>query len=80
MPVDEICGKKQTADVSFARQVAAYVLHEVTNYSTKKIGELLGGKDHSTIVYYLRKVEKEKNTNTKLRNTVDDIIKNIKGR
>ena len=80
VPVDEICGRKQTADVSFARQVAAYVFHEVTNYSTKKIGEVLGGKDHSTIVYYLRKVEKDKKTNTKLRNTVDDIIKNIKGR
>ncbi|MBO4868803.1 MAG: chromosomal replication initiator protein DnaA [Clostridia bacterium] len=80
VPVDEICGRKQTADVSFARQVAAYVLHETTNYSTKKIGDVLGGKDHSTIVYYLRKVEKDKKTNTKLRNTVDDIIKNIKGK
>ncbi len=80
VPVDEICGRKQTADVSFARKVAAYVLHETTNYSTKKIGDVLGGKDHSTIVYYLRSVDKDKKTNTKLRNTVDDIIKNIKGK
>lgn len=80
VPVEEICGKKQTADVTFARQVAAYVLREVTNFSTKKIGEVLGDKDHSTIVYYLRKVDKEKKNNSKLRNTVDDIIKNIKGR
>ena len=41
---------------------------------------MLGGKDLSTIVYYLRKVDKDKKTNAKLRNTVDDIIKNIKGR
>ena len=80
IPVEDICGSRQTADVTSARQVAAYVFHEVTNFSTKKIGEVLGGKDHSTIVYYLRKVEKDKKTNSKLRNTVDDIIKNIKGR
>ena len=43
-------------------------------------GEVLGGKDHSTIVSYLRKVEKDQKTHSKLRNPVDDIIKNIKGR
>lgn len=80
VPVDEICGKKQTADVAYARQVAAYVLQKVSNYPTKKIGDILGGKDHSTVVYYLRKIEKERKINSKLRNTVDDIVKNIKGR
>ena len=80
VPVEDICGKKQTADITYARQVAAYVIQKVTNYSTKKIGDILGGKDHSTIVYYLRKVEKEKASNSKLRNTVDDIVKNIKGK
>lgn len=78
--VEDICGKKQTANIARARQVAAYVLREVTNSSTKTIGDILGGKDHSTIIYYLRKIEKSMQTNNKLKVTVNDIVKNIKGK
>lgn len=78
--VEDICGKKQTANIARARQVAAYVLREVTNSSTKTIGDILGGKDHSTVIYYLRKIEKSMQTNNKLKMTVNDIVKNIKGR
>jgi len=56
------------------------VLREVTNSSTKTIGDILGGKDHSTVIYYLRKIEKSMQTNNKLKMTVNDIVKNIKGR
>ena len=49
----DIKSKKKSADVSQARQVAIYVIREVTQMPMKNIGEELGGRDHSTIVYSL---------------------------
>lgn len=78
--VEDICGTQQTQDIAKARQVAALVMQKVTNLSTKSIGNALGGRDHSTIVYSIRKIENTMQSNPKLRSTVNDIIKNIKGR
>ncbi len=80
VPIEDICGTKQNSTIARARQVAAYVLREVTTCSTKAIGDILGGKDHSTVIYYLRKLEKLMQSNPKLKMTVNDIIKNIKSK
>lgn len=78
--VEDICSEKQTSEITKARQISAYVMQKVTNLSTKGIGDVLGGRDHSTIVYSIRKIENVMKSNPKLRSTVNDIIKNIKGR
>ena len=44
------------------------------------IGEAFGGRDHSTVVYAIQQVEKNIGRDPKTRDTVQDIIKNIRDR
>ena len=74
----DIKSKKKSADVSQARQVAIYVIREVTQMPMKNIGEELGGRDHSTIVYSLNEMKNKLQKNQRLQETINDIIKNIK--
>lgn len=74
----DICSKKQDAQTSRARQIAMYVVREITGLSTEAIGKNFGNKDHSTVIYSLKKITKEMKTNGSLRAMVSDIIHNIK--
>ena len=74
--VEDIRSRKRTSMVSNARKVAMYVVREITGMSTLEIGREFGGRDHSTVVYVLADVEKEIKKNSRLRETVEDIIKN----
>ncbi len=74
---DDIRSSKHSAPISRARQVAAYVVRAITNLPMKSIGEEFGGRDHSTIVYALQKVESQMAKDSSYKNMVNDIIKNI---
>lgn len=76
--VADIKSKKRNSSVSNARQCAAYVIREVTGMSMKEIGDNLGGRDHSTVVYALQKCEKNIKENSALNSTIRDIINNIR--
>ncbi|MDE6594671.1 MAG: chromosomal replication initiator protein DnaA, partial [Oscillospiraceae bacterium] len=75
---EEICSKKRSSQISMARKVASYVIKEVTDMSFKSIGLELGGRDHSTIMYYYEDIQKIMNKDTHTREMIEDIIKNIK--
>ncbi|MBQ8533468.1 MAG: chromosomal replication initiator protein DnaA [Clostridia bacterium] len=74
---EDILSKKQSKEISYARQVAIYVIREITNMPLLNIGKEVGGKDHATISYSLKKINQILDTNPKERATVNDIIKNI---
>ncbi len=74
---EDIRSSKHSAPISKARQVAAYVVRAITNLPMKSIGEEFGGRDHSTIVYALQKVESQMAKDSSYKNMVNDIIKNI---
>ncbi len=76
-PVD-IRSNKRSAQISNARQVAAYVIREITQMSMSAIGDELGGRDHSTIVYALQEVEKKMENDSRYKETLEDIVKNIR--
>ena len=75
---DEIRSQKRTAHISTARQVSAYVIREVTQASMQAIGDELGNRDHSTIVYAIGQVESRMREDTHFKETVEDIVKNIR--
>ena len=77
MPAEDIRGKKQDAVTSRNRQISMYIVSEMTNLSTKAIGAEFGGKDHTTVLYAIRKIKNEVATNSNLRNIINDIIKNV---
>lgn len=73
----DIISKRKTAAVAFARQVAMYIARETTELSYKAIGESFG-KDHTTVLYNVQKIEEHLKNNPFDKELVEDIIKNLK--
>ncbi len=69
--------KGRRAALSNARQIAIYIVRQVTGLSMTAIGEEFGGRHYSTIVYTIQEVEKRINKDAKVKETIDDIIKNV---
>ncbi len=74
---EDIRSNKKSASISLARQVAEYVVREVTSLQMKEIGREFGGRDHSTVVYAIQKLEERMAANPTLKGLVNDIIKNL---
>ena len=47
---EEIVGQKRTKDIMAARHVTIFLMREITELSTGRIGDILGGRDHSTVM------------------------------
>ena len=77
---EDIRSQKRNAAVSKARQVAMYVVREITSMPMVEIGQTFGGRDHSTVVYALHQMEDRLEKEAHTKDTVEDIIKNIQNR
>ena len=75
---EDLRSNKQNSAVSGARQIAMYIIREVTGTTMEKIGQEFGGRNHSTVVYGISKVEKNLAKDTHQRAIVEDIIKNCR--
>lgn len=75
---DDLRSSKRTANISNARKLSMYIIREMTGMSMEDIGKEFGGRDHSTVVYAIGDISKKIETNTRLSETVEDIIKNIR--
>ncbi len=69
--------QRKTSDIAFPRQIAMYLCKQLTGLSLKEIGKEFGGKDHSTVIYAIKKVEEEMNLDPNTRTIVDNIKKMI---
>lgn len=67
-------------DLSHARQVAIYVIREMTESSFPKIGELMGGRKHTTILYAYEKIKEELESHPVLKQQIEEIRARIKPR
>ena len=77
---ETIRGKNQSHDVANARQIAMYLIRRMTKLSLADIGKEFGGKDHTTVLHSLRKVEKQMNTDPSFKETINEITANINAR
>lgn len=75
--VDDIRSKKRSSNISFPRQIAMYLCRTMTTESFPKIGIEFGGKDHSTVMHSVEKIEKELKDNKDLSNIVEKLKKDI---
>lgn len=55
--LDDLRSKNRNKDLTMARQVAMFLMKKVTNKSLRDIGAYLGGRDHSTVMHAISKVE-----------------------
>ncbi len=75
--VEDIRSKKRSSNISFPRQIAIYLCRTMTSESFPKIGIEFGGKDHTTIMYSVEKIEKEIKVNKDLANIIEKLKKDI---
>ena len=62
----DIISARRNREVAKARQVAMYLIREINHLSTTRIGELFGGRDHSTVMYACDKVAEQIQTDVQL--------------
>ena len=72
----DILSNRRTSALALARQVAMYIARETTNLSYKAIGESFG-KDHTTVLYNVNRIENFLKDKPYEKELVDDIIKNL---
>ncbi|MBQ8649171.1 MAG: chromosomal replication initiator protein DnaA [Clostridia bacterium] len=73
----DILSNRRTASLALARQVAMYIARETTELSYKAIGESFG-KDHTTVLYNVNRIEEFLKDKPYEKDLVEDIIKNLK--
>jgi chromosomal replication initiator protein len=64
--VADMYSKKRPASIARPRQIAMYLAKELTKKSLPEIGELFGGRDHTTVLHAVRKIGAERGTNPEL--------------
>jgi len=73
LEIPALKSRRRSHDIALARQVAMYLMREELHCSLPRIGELLGGRDHSTILYGYKKVAVGIEENDQLRHDVVSI-------
>ena len=56
LAVDDLYGPSRAQQIALARQIAMYLCRELTSLSLPKIGQLFGGRDHTTVMYACKKI------------------------
>lgn len=76
--IADIAGNKRNNEIVIPRQIAMYLCRKMTDASLKSIGNLMGKRDHTTIINGQNKIEAElKANNTSIKNNIDIIMKKI---
>ncbi|MCD8109444.1 MAG: chromosomal replication initiator protein DnaA [Clostridiales bacterium] len=75
--VDQIMSKSRSSNVTKPRQIAMYLCKNMTGHTLDSIGQLLGKRDHSTIINGIKKVTDEMSADTEFKQTVETIRKKI---
>ncbi len=75
--VSDIKSTKRSQDVASARQIAMYLCRKYTDKGLKSIGEAFGGKDHSTVLSNIKRVEEKLSQDPEYVDIIDVIIKKL---
>jgi len=75
--VSDIVGKKRTSNIVVPRQLCMYILRNKYDLPYTKIGELMGHKDHSTVMTAVSKIDNELNSNADLKLSYEAVIKKL---
>ena len=77
---DALRGQGRTKDTALARQIAMYQIRRMTNLSLKEIGKEFEGRDHTTVMHSIDRVEKLMKTNPEVAEIIKDLNSNINAR
>ena len=77
--VDALLGRDRSQKIAQPRQVAMYLMRKETDASLPQIGEVLGGRDHTTVMYAIEKIASDIETKTDLRKRVVNVKQQLYG-
>jgi len=77
LEMSELVSKKRNKQVVFPRQVAMFLCRKITDASFPQIGDQFGGRDHTTVIHAVEKIEKEVNDNSELAATLDELSQRL---
>lgn len=77
---DQLVTQKRSRDVAFPRQVAMYLCRELAGMSLPKIGQVFGGRDHTTVMHACDKIQEEMERSSELRRAITEMKRNITGK
>ncbi len=77
--VADMYSKRRPIAIALPRQVAMYLAKELTQKSLPEIGELFGGRDHTTVLHAVRKIGGERNKNPEMNHALHVLEQTLKG-
>lgn len=75
---DTLSSNSKVNKISYPRQIAMYLIYKLLNKKHKETGSFFGGKDHSTVIHAINKIETDIKNDESKNSMIEDIIKNIK--
>ena len=73
LDADSLRGQSQRKEITVARNVAMYIIHEMTKISLKEVGDKFGGRHHTTVLNSINRVEKMMKEQPEMREIIRDI-------
>ena len=77
--IKDICSRKRMRSVVLPRQVAMYLAKRLTDVPLVEIGRKLGGKDHSTVLYAIKKIEEKVKRDPVFKEMVEELERKVRG-
>ncbi|WP_018684245.1 chromosomal replication initiator protein DnaA [Actinokineospora enzanensis] len=78
--VEDLCGPGKMKALAQARQISMYLCRELTDLSLPKIGQMFGGRDHTTVMHADKKIRKEMAERRRVYDQVQELTSRIKQR
>jgi chromosomal replication initiator protein len=77
--VADMYSKRRPSNIALPRQIAMYLAKELTQKSLPEIGELFGGRDHTTVLHAVRKIAEHRQKQTELNHALHVLEQTLKG-
>jgi chromosomal replication initiator protein len=77
---EDLKGQRRTRNTALARQISMFLIRKLTNLSLKDIGDLYEGRDHTTVLPSIRRIEESIKSSASFNQTIRDITANINSR
>jgi len=78
--IQDLKGKKRTQAITLPRQIAMFLIRELTEYSTTEVGMEFGGRDHTTVMHAVQKIEDKIRTEPSFEIKIQNLIRTVRDR
>lgn len=75
--VEDIKSKRRTQNIVYPRMLAMCLIRRLTDYSLESIGSIFGGRDHTTVIHAIDKIDKEMKDNPETMRILDTLMKKL---